>query len=324
MTTIGTRGDRPHAVVTGGAGFLGSHLVDSLLDDGYRVTSLDNFGSGREANLAHVDTTRFESRHHDVRKPFPAFDRVDCVYHFASRASPADFEAHAIGIATTNMLGTQHALETAHDHEARLVLASTSEVYGDPSVHPQHEEYNGNVSVRGLRAPYDESKRVAEALGGAYHRRHGVDVRTVRIFNTYGPRMREDDGRVIPTFIRQALDGEPLTVYGDGSQTRSFCYVSDLVAGVRALAEAEAGLAAGAVVNVGSESEVTVRHLAETVIDVLDADSEIVYRDLPENDPQRRRPDLTRAERLLGWQPTVDLRSGLTRTMRSFRTTTKA
>jgi UDP-glucuronate decarboxylase len=311
-------GARPHAVVTGGAGFLGSHLVDALVADGYRVTTLDNYGSGRGTNLAHLDAGAVECLDHDVRDPFPAFDRVDHLYHFASRASPADFGSHGVEIAETNSLGTRHALECARTHGARVVLASTSEVYGDPEVHPQPETYNGNVNLRGPRAPYDESKRFAEALAGAYARRHGIDVRTVRIFNTYGPRMRED-GRVVPTFLAQALADDDLTVYGDGSQTRSFCYVSDLVRGVRQFAEADPDRAANEVLNLGTTTEVTIRELADLVIDLFDADSAVVFEPLPEDDPTARRPDVAKAASLLDWSPAVGLEEGLRRTAAAFR-----
>ncbi|MFB6141987.1 MAG: NAD-dependent epimerase/dehydratase family protein [Halorientalis sp.] len=310
---------RPHAVVTGGAGFLGSHLVDALLADGYRVTSLDNFGSGRPANLAHVESDHFESLTHDVREPFPDFGRVDQVYHFASRASPEDFASHAVEIALSNSQGANNAFECARAHDATTVLASTSEVYGDPEVHPQTEDYNGNVNVRGPRAPYDESKRFAEALGVAVRQQYGLDVRTVRIFNTYGPRIDPDDGRVVPTFLSQAIRGEDLTVYGDGSQTRSFCYVSDLVAGVRAVAEADAETVAGEAINLGNTDEREIRDLAELVVDVVGSDAGIVHEDLPEDDPEVRRPDISKARRLLDWEPEVPLRAGLKRTLAAMR-----
>ncbi|GAB3028949.1 NAD-dependent epimerase/dehydratase family protein [Natronobiforma cellulositropha] len=309
---------RPHALVTGGAGFVGSHLVDSLLADGYQVTSLDNFGSGRATNLEHVDSERFRSLDHDVSEPFPDLGPVDSVYHFASRASPADFETHAVEIARTNSLGTANALECAREHDATVILASTSEVYGEPEVHPQPESYNGNVTVRGPRAPYDESKRFSEALAVAYEQQYGVDTRTVRIFNTYGPRMSPTDGRVIPNFVSQALRGDDLTVYGDGSQTRSFCYVSDLVAGIRAFADAPTD-AAGEVLNVGSPDEVTISALAELVLEVIETDSSVRYEPLPQDDPTIRRPDLSRIEQLLEWTPTVDLETGLERTVEAFR-----
>lgn len=311
--------ERPHAVITGGAGFVGSHLVDSLLSDGFRVTSLDNFGSGRPENLEHVESDRFDSLEHDVREPFPELGDVDHVYHFASRASPKDFGSHAVEIALTNSEGTHNALEYARDHDARAILASTSEIYGDPEVHPQTEEYNGNVNVRGPRAPYDESKRFSEALAVAFRQQYDVDIRTVRIFNTYGPRMRPDDGRVVPNFLSQALRGDDLTVYGDGTQTRSFCYVDDLVRGIRAFADADPEVAAGEVVNLGNTDEIEIRELAAVVVDVLDADSDVVYEELPEDDPQVRCPDISRARTLFDWEPTVPLEEGIERTLPYFR-----
>ncbi|MFC7187953.1 NAD-dependent epimerase/dehydratase family protein [Halorubrum yunnanense] len=310
--------ETPHAVVTGGAGFLGSHLVDSLLADGYRVTTLDNYGSGRPANLAHVESERFESREHDVRDEFPDFDRVDEVYHMASRASPDDFASHAVEIALTNSEGTRNAIECALAHDATLLLASTSEVYGDPEVHPQHEEYNGNVNVRGPRAPYDESKRFGEALAVAYDQQYDVEVRTVRIFNTYGPRMRPDDGRVIPNFLSQALRGDDLTVYGDGTQTRSFCYVDDLIAGIRAVVAADRDVAGGDVFNLGNTEEGTILELAKAVLDVVDTESEITHEPLPQDDPEVRRPDISKATGALEWEPSVGLADGLERTVAAF------
>lgn len=310
---------RPHAVVTGGAGFLGSHLVDSLLDDGYRVTSLDNYGSGRPEHLRHIKTDRFESREHDVRNPFPDFEAVDEVYHMASRASPDDFASHAVEIALTNSEGTRNAIECALSHDATLLLASTSEVYGNPEVHPQHEEYNGNVNIRGPRAAYDESKRFGESLAVAYDQQYDVDIRTVRIFNTYGPRMRPDDGRVIPNFLSQALRGDDLTVYGDGSQTRSFCYVDDLILGIRAVVNADREVADSEVFNVGNTDEIKILELAETVLDVVDTESEITYEPLPEDDPEVRRPDISKITDAVDWSPTVDLRTGLRYTIADYR-----
>lgn len=309
-----------HAVVTGGAGFLGSHIVESLLRDGRRVTVIDNYGSGRPENLEHVDEEALTLLDHDVREPFPSFDDVDAVYHFASRASPADFESYAVEIALANSEGTHNALECARLHDARTILASTSEVYGDPEVHPQHEEYRGNVNIRGPRAPYDESKRFAEALAVAYEQQHDTDVRTVRIFNTYGPRMRLDDGRVVPNFITQALRGEPLTVYGDGSQTRSFCYVTDLVSGIRSFASAPPAVAKGEAVNIGNTNEITIAKLAEMLLDIVDTESTLTYEPLPTDDPRVRRPDISKAESMLDWRPEVDLRSGLERTVAAFET----
>jgi UDP-glucuronate decarboxylase len=308
----------PHAVVTGGAGFLGSHLVDSLLSDGYRVTTLDNYGSGRPENLSHVESDRFESREHDVRDPLPDFERVDVVYHMASRASPDDFASHAVEIALTNSEGTRNAIECALAHDATLLLASTSEVYGDPEVHPQHEEYNGNVNIRGPRAPYDESKRFGEALAVAYDQQYDVDIRTVRIFNTYGPRMHPDDGRVIPNFLSQALNGRDLTVYGDGSQTRSFCYVDDLITGIRTVAEADQSVASREVFNLGNTEEVTIRELADVVVDIVDSESGVVFEDLPVDDPEVRKPDISKATETFDWEPSVGLREGLARTVEVF------
>lgn len=312
--------DAPHAVVTGGAGFVGSHLIDSLLADGFCVTSIDNFGSGRPANFSHIDSDRFTSIEHDVREPFPEMDAVDYVFHFASRASPKDFESHAVEIALTNSEGTHNALSCALDHDACVTLASTSEIYGDPEEHPQHEEYNGNVNVRGPRAPYDESKRFSEALGVAYQQQYEIDIRTVRIFNTYGPRMRPDDGRVIPNFLSQALRGDDLTVYGDGTQTRSFCYIDDLVRGIRAVAAAASSAVSGEVINLGGTNEIEIRELADVVIDTINPDCEITYQDLPVDDPQLRRPDISRAKELLDWNHSVSLETGIEKTVPYFET----
>jgi UDP-glucuronate decarboxylase len=304
-------------LVAGGAGFIGSHLCESLLADGHEVVCFDNFGSGRRENVAHLaDHDRFTLLTGDVTT-VTDLPRVDEIYHLASRASPPDFEAYPLEVALANTEGTRRLLDHAVDCDARMLYVSTSEVYGEPEVHPQTEEYNGNVSIRGPRACYDESKRFGETLTVAYRAEHDIDVRTARIFNTYGPRMRLDDGRVVPNFLRQALTGEPLTIYGDGEQTRSFCYVTDTVAGLRALMETE-GLA-GEVVNVGNTNEITIRELAETVLEVVDGDSELVRRPRPEDDPSRRRPDTTKALALLDWQPTVTLAEGLSRTAEAFR-----
>ncbi|MFC7069355.1 UDP-glucuronic acid decarboxylase family protein [Halobaculum lipolyticum] len=299
-------------LVAGGAGFLGSHLCERLLADGHRVYCLDNESSGRAGNVEHLlSADRFEYVRGDVRD-LPELPDVDEVYNLASRASPTDFDDHPVEIALTNAEGTRNLLDYCVDRDATFLFASTSEVYGDPEVHPQPESYNGNVNVRGVRGCYDESKRFGEALVVAYERQYGVDARTARIFNTYGPRMRPDDGRVVPTFVRQALAGDDLTVYGDGSQTRSFCYVDDEVAGLRALMDEPT--ASGAVVNLGNDREITIREFAETVIDVLGDDNDIVYEPLPEDDPQRRRPDSSRARDLLGWTPEIGLEEGLRRT----------
>ncbi|WP_187367432.1 GDP-mannose 4,6-dehydratase [Haloferax sp. KTX1] len=307
-----------HAVVTGGAGFLGSHLVDSLLEDRYRVTVLDNYGSGRPENLSHVESSQLTVQKHDVRDTFPEFDDVDIVYHMASRASPDDFASHAVEIAMTNSLGTKHALECAREHNACALIASTSEVYGNPEEHPQSETYNGNVNIRGPRAPYDESKRFSEALAVAYGQRYSMDIRTVRIFNTYGPRMDPHDGRVIPNFLSQAIRGDDLTIYGDGSQTRSFCYVTDLIKGIRGFADASTSVASGEVINIGNTHEITIEQLAETILDNVDTDSDMTYQPLPEDDPEIRKPDITKAKQMLSWRPKVSLVEGLKNTIDEF------
>jgi len=319
-------------LVTGGAGFVGSHVCESLLSDGCEVVCLDNLGSGRRTNLdVLTPSDGFTFVEADVRDPLGDVliaggvdpGSVDRIYHLASRASPDDFESHPLAIAETNARGTRNVLSFARDRDARVLYASTSEVYGDPEVHPQHEGYNGNVDPRGPRAPYDVSKRYGEMLAATFHRKHGVDVRTARIFNTYGPRMRSDDGRVVPTFLSQALSGRDLTVYGDGTQTRSFLYVADQVRGLRRLMAAHD--AAGGVVNLGSTDEVTINELAETVLDVTGADAGLTFEPLPhESDPDRRRPDLSRATTDLRWSPSVDLREGLARTAEHFETVVDA
>jgi dTDP-glucose 4,6-dehydratase len=305
------------ALITGAAGFLGSHLCDRLLQEGWEVEGLDNLLTGREENLAHLKGhPRFHFRRHDVTQPVEVSEPVELVLHFASPASPRDYLQNPIHTMKVDSLGTLHTLGVAKRYRARYVLASTSEVYGDPEVHPQPEEYWGHVNPVGPRSVYDEAKRFAEALAMAYHREHGVDVRVLRIFNTYGPRMRSDDGRAVPTFIVQALRGEPLTVYGDGTQTRSFCYVDDLVEGVYRAAVAD-GLG-GTVLNLGNPEEVQVRRLAELVRELVGAQVPIVHRPLPQDDPRRRCPDITRARRLLGWEPRVTLVEGLRRTVEFF------
>lgn len=319
MTDI-SPSNRPHAVVTGGAGFVGSHLVDRLISDGFAVTTIDNYGSGRQDNLTHLPSNApLTELNRDVREPFPPFDEVDQIYHLASRASPTDFKTHAVEIAQTNSQGAKHAYDCAVQHDATVILASTSEVYGDPEDNPQHETYRGDVNIRGPRAPYDEGKRFAEALGVAYHQRHGLDIRTIRIFNTYGPRMRVDDGRVIPNFISQALQGDPLTVHGKGEQTRSFCYISDLVEGIRQVAEAPADKAANRVFNIGSTNEITILTLADTILDLVETDSDLTHCPRPKDDPEIRRPDLSRVKSELGWQPKTDLETGLRRTIEYFQ-----
>jgi UDP-glucuronate decarboxylase len=301
------------ALVAGGAGFLGSHLCEALLSDGYRVICVDNLGSGRRSNIAQlIDNDDFQLMERDIRSD-AEFPPADEVYHLASRASPADFTEFPVRIALTNTEGTRHLLDFARDYGAKMVFASTSEVYGDPEVHPQPESYSGNVNIRGPRGCYDESKRFGETLTVAYERKYDVDVRTARIFNTYGPRMRPDDGRVVPTFVRQALTDEDLTIYGDGTQTRSFCYVNDLVDGLVTLMNSEG--TKGSVFNLGRENEITIETLAETILDMVDTESGIVYESLPEDDPLRRQPDISKARETLGWEPTIPYRDGLAKTI---------
>jgi dTDP-glucose 4,6-dehydratase len=303
-------------LITGAAGFLGSHLTDRFLAEGHAVVGLDNFITGRASNLAHLDgRSDFSFVRHDISTPIELDGPLDGVLHLASPASPPDYLAHPIETLRVGAHGTTNALEVARAHGARFFLASTSEVYGDPLVHPQREEYWGNVNPVGPRSCYDEAKRFAEAMTMAYHRTHGVDTRIVRIFNTYGPRMRPDDGRVVSNFVVQALRNEPLTVYGDGSQTRSFCYVSDEVDGIyRLFMRGDAQPT-----NVGNPHEYTVRELAELVIEITGATSPIVELDLPVDDPKLRRPDITRARTTLGWEPRVPVREGLAHTIAYFR-----
>jgi len=298
-------------LVTGGAGFLGSHLCDELLARGNRVICVDNFETGSLENIAHIRGAEFAHVHADIIRPFTIEEPVDCVYHFASPASPIDYLRLPLHTLKVGSYGTHNSLGLAKQHRARFLLASTSEVYGDPQVHPQPESYWGHVNPIGPRGVYDEAKRYAEALTMAYHRQQGVDTAIVRIFNTYGPRMRPHDGRAIPTFMRQALQDRPITVVGDGSQTRSFCYVSDLVDGIIRLAESSYHTPT----NIGNPNEFSLLELAEAVIDVTGSRSEIVHEALPTDDPQVRQPDISRARELLGWAPQVDLRDGLARTI---------
>ncbi|MCK9248449.1 MAG: SDR family oxidoreductase [Solirubrobacteraceae bacterium] len=298
-------------LVTGGAGFLGSHLCDELLRRGHRVLCVDNLETGSLRNIEHVRGADFRFLHEDIIEPFFVDEPVDVVYHAASPASPIDYLRLPLHTLKVGSHGTHHALGLAKAHRARFLLFSTSEVYGDPKVHPQEESYWGHVNPIGPRGVYDEAKRYAEALTMAYHRQQGVDTSIVRIFNTYGSRMRPHDGRAIPTFLRQALTGQPITMFGDGRQTRSFCFVDDLIAGIIALAES----GVHDPVNVGNPDEFTLLELARTVIEVTGSASEIVHQPLPKDDPQQRRPDITRAKELLGWAPTVSLRDGLRRTI---------
>ncbi len=298
------------AVVTGGAGFLGSHLCDHLLAEGHRVVCVDNLDTGSLQNIEHIKNgADFVFVNQDLTEPFFIEEPVDFVFHLASPASPIDYLRLPLHTLKVGSYGTHHMLGVAKFKRARFLLASTSEVYGDPQVHPQPETYWGHVNPIGPRGVYDEAKRYAEALTMAYHRQQGVDTCIARIFNTYGPRMRPHDGRAIPTFIRQALENKPLTVFGDGSQTRSFCYVDDLIRGLYALATSGEHLP----VNIGNPSEMTLLELAETVVRVTGSKSEIVFEALPVDDPQVRQPDITRARQVLGWEPEVGLEEGLRR-----------
>jgi dTDP-glucose 4,6-dehydratase len=299
----------PITVVTGGAGFLGSHLCERLLGAGHRVWCLDNLDTGSLTNIAHLRDDAFTFVQHDVTEHIEIPGAVDYVLHFASPASPIDYLRLPLQTLKVGSYDTHNALGLAKAKRARFLTASTSEVYGDPLIHPQPESYWGNVNPIGPRGVYDEAKRYAEAMTMAYHRQQGVDTAIVRIFNTYGPRMRAFDGRAIPTFVRQALENKPITVFGTGAQTRSFCYVDDLVTGILALlfsSEHEP-------VNIGNPGEFTLLELAEMVVELTGSKSEIVFEALPVNDPQQRRPDITRAQELLGWGPTVELREGLQR-----------
>jgi len=308
---------KPRAVVSGGAGFIGSHLCEALLARGLRVLAIDNFITGTRGNLASLEANpEFEFRQADVNHGIFIGGDVRYVLHFASPASPPQYDSNPIHTLKVGTVGTMNMLGLARAKGATFLLASTSEVYGDPLVHPQPEDYWGNVNPIGPRGCYDEAKRCAEAFAMAYHRMHEVDTRIVRIFNTHGPRMQVSDGRAVPNFMAQALKGEPLTVYGDGSQTRSLCYVSDLVRGVLASLELGDPLP----VNLGNPEEVTVLQLAETIVRLAGSKSEIVHRELPEDDPRQRRPDITRARTKLAWQPEIGLEDGLRLTMGYFRT----
>jgi dTDP-glucose 4,6-dehydratase len=305
------RAPRGRAVVTGGGGFLGSHLCDLLRARGWEVVAVDNFLTGNRANLEHLaDDAKFSLLEHDVIDGIPVDGPVDAVLHLASPASPPEYLAHPFATLEVGSVGTRHALELARTNGARFLLASTSEIYGDPLVHPQPESYFGNVNSVGPRAVYDEAKRYAEAITMAYHREHGVDTKIVRIFNTFGPRLNPADGRVVSNFLAQAMRGEPLTVYGDGKQTRSFCYVSDEVEGLVALLESDHV----GPMNIGNPAEFTMLELAELVRELTGTASELRFEPLPADDPKQRRPDITLAERVLGWHPRVDLREGLART----------
>ena len=303
-------------VVTGGAGFIGSHLCETLLARDHEVVCVDNLVTGDIANIEGFQThERFTFIQHDITHPIDIDGQVDRVLNFASPASPIDFKRLAIEILQVGSMGTLNALNLAREKGAAFLTASTSEAYGDPKVHPQPETYWGNVNPVGIRGCYDESKRFSEALCMAYHRTHGVNTHIVRIFNTYGPRMRPNDGRAIPAFISQALNNEPITVFGDGSQTRSFQYVDDLVKGILLLVESDEHYP----VNIGNPGEYTILQLAEAIIEITGSKSEIVYRPLPQDDPKLRRPDITKAKELLSWEPKIGLTEGLTQTIDWFK-----
>ncbi|MBW0001194.1 MAG: SDR family oxidoreductase [Verrucomicrobia bacterium] len=311
-----TQSSKKTAVVTGGAGFLGSHLSDRLLMEGFRVIAIDNLITGNPDNIAHLaGNPDFKFIRHNVSEFIFVPGPVHFVFHFASPASPVDYLEHPIPTLKVGALGTHNTLGLAKDKGATFLLASTSECYGDPLVHPQNEDYWGNVNPIGPRGVYDEAKRFAEAMTMAYHRFHGVDTKIVRIFNTYGPRMRLRDGRVVPAFISQALNGEPLTVFGDGGQTRSFCYASDLIDGIFRLAMSDYH----SPVNIGNPQEMTIQQFAEKIREITGTKSRIEYKPLPVDDPKVRQPDITRARKLLGWEPRVEFDAGIRQTIEYFR-----
>ena len=304
------------AVVTGAAGFLGSHLCDRLLAEGYEVLALDNFITGEECNLAHLPgNTRFQLERKDISQPIHVTGPVGYVFHFASPASPPDYLKFPIETLKVGSLGTMHSLDLAFEKNAKFLLASTSECYGDPNVSPQSETYWGNVNPVGPRSVYDEAKRFAEATTMAYHRFHSLDTHIVRIFNTYGPRMRLNDGRALPNFVFQALSGQPITVYGDGKQTRSFCYVSDLIDGIYRLSQSDEHFPT----NIGNPAEMTIYEFAQRVLSFFPNAPKIIHEPLPQDDPKQRRPDITKAKRLLNWEPKVELQDGLSITMDFFK-----
>jgi len=304
-------------LVTGGSGFIGSHLIDRLIEEGNEVICVDNLITGQSANLDHLkENTHLRIIKHDVTKPLNINEKIDFIYHMASPASPQDYSNIPIETLLTGALGTKNMLDLAQKNNARFLLASTSEVYGDPLEHPQNETYYGNVNSIGPRSCYDEAKRFAEAITMAYHRKHRTNVIIARIFNTYGPRMRPGDGRVVPNFIIQSLKNEPITVNGDGSQTRSFCYITDLVDGLVKLIHSKIEEEA---VNLGNPNEMTITELAENIRKLTSSNSKITYKNLPEDDPTKRQPDITKAKKLLGWEPKVDLETGLKNTIEYFK-----
>jgi len=307
---------RKRVLITGGAGFLGSHLCDRFIKEGYHVIAMDNLITGNIENIEHLfKLPQFEFYHHDVSKFVHVPGELDYILHFASPASPIDYLKIPIQTLKVGSLGTHNLLGLAKAKGARMLIASTSEVYGDPEVHPQQEDYWGNVNPVGPRGCYDEAKRFQEAMTMAYHMHHGLETRIVRIFNTYGPRMRLDDGRVLPAFLSQALRGEPLSIFGDGSQTRSFCYVDDLVEGIYRLLLSDYPMP----VNVGNPSEITIRQFAEEICKLTGVELKIEFQPLPKDDPQKRQPDITKAKDILGWEPQVDRAEGLKRTLEYFK-----
>ena len=305
----------PRTLITGGAGFLGSHLCEYFLDKGHEVICMDNLITGSIDNISHIKSEKFQFVKHNVSEFIDLEGELDYIMHFASPASPIDYLELPIQTLKVGALGTHNALGLAKAKKATLLLASTSEVYGDPLIHPQPEEYWGNVNPIGLRGVYDEAKRFAEAITMAYHRTHGINTKIVRIFNTYGPRMRVNDGRAIPNFLKQALTGKDLTVYGDGSQTRSFCFVSDLVEGLYRLLMSEQNYP----VNIGNPNEMTVKEMADKILQATNSKSKIVQVPLPEDDPKIRQPDITRAKKYLNWEPVVSLDEGLQSTLEYFK-----
>lgn len=309
-------------LVTGGAGFIGSHLCEALVAKNFKVICLDNLGSGRLENLKNIRQSADKNKNfkfikHDVQKPLKINGEIDYIFHLASYASPPYYQKKAIETLLTNSLGTYNVLELAREKKSRFLITSTSEVYGDPKEHPQKESYFGNVNSIGVRSCYDEGKRFAEAITMEYSRKHRLDVRIARIFNTYGPRLQKDDGRVISNFIDQALNNKPLTIFGNGKQTRSFCYISDQVTGLMKLMFKEK--LAGEVVNIGNPKEFTVKQAAETIKKMTNSKSKIIYKTLPQDDPCKRKPDILKAKKLLNWQPKIKLKEGLAKTIEWFR-----
>jgi len=303
-------------LVTGGAGFLGSHLIDYLLEHGHQVICMDNLVTGSLKNLEHIDSDRFSFRKHDITKYIEIEEDLDFIFHFASPASPIYYLRYPIKTLKVGALGTHNILGLAKAKKARMLLASTSEVYGDPEIHPQNEEYWGNVNPVGPRGVYDEAKRFAEAITMAYHKKHNVDTRIARIFNTYGIQMRKDDGRVIPTFTLQALKGNDMTVFGDGSQTRSFCHVSDMIEGIYRLMMSDYILP----INLGNPDEITIIELAKYIKKITNSKSKITFHPLPENDPKTRKPDISKAKKIVGWEPKVSFEKGIKEFIKWFRT----